>query len=111
MQTGLLQHLTLHAALRRLIRFDAATRQEPIAAPTGVFNLLDEQDMMIADNRSLITGHVIHTTSTLQLCNQCGHCGAAYRDGHMTPSVSRSAKRHRPVGCTLCWAALTFSFT
>lgn len=40
-QTGLLQHLALHTDLLCLIRFDTAARNEPIAAATGMFSLLD----------------------------------------------------------------------
>src|SRR6266508_4360661 len=64
-QTGLLQHLALHTVLLSLIGFDAAARKEPIAAASCMFSLLNQQDMIIADDRSLVACDASHSTFSM----------------------------------------------
>jgi hypothetical protein len=45
-EMGLLAHLALHASLWRLIAFQPATGQQPVAAAVSVVTMLDQQNMI-----------------------------------------------------------------
>jgi hypothetical protein len=63
MQVGLLAYLTLHACLWRLSAFKPAAGQQPVAAAIAMVTVLEQQDMVIANDRALVANGALQGTS------------------------------------------------
>ena len=96
-QTGLLQYLALHTVLLGLVRFNTPARKKPITVATCVFSLLEEQDLMIADDCCLIAYGALHSDSPLiWLYNsEVGgkQCRVAFTSQHRSLVEQRAAHR------------------